>query len=109
VVCVESGEPGWSCLAKNLEGLPMRAVRADLRRLEPRAFQKQAVIFLDPPYDLGAELWVRQAQVLRSWIAPDGILVFETDRRTALELQPGWIPAETREYGAARFHFWTPA
>lgn len=109
VVCVESGEPGWTCLQRNLAGLPVQGLRADLRRLGPGAFKGQAVVFLDPPYDLARALWVQQAQSLRAWIAPEGVLVFETDRKTTLELQPGWILAETREYGAARFHFWIPA
>lgn len=109
VTCVESGDPGWTCLQKNLAGLPVRTLRADLRRLGPEAFRDQAVLFLDPPYDLAESLWLRSAASLRSWIAPEGVLIFETDRKTKLELQPGWILAETREYGAARFHLWTPA
>ena len=109
VICVESGEPGWTCLQKNSAGLPVQAVRSDLQRLDRHSFKSQAVIFLDPPYDLAEALWARLARSLRSWISPDGVLVFETDRNTTLELQPGWILAETREYGAARFHFWIPA
>jgi 16S rRNA (guanine966-N2)-methyltransferase len=109
VVCIESGEPGWSCLQKNLAGSPIRALRADVRRLEPDAFRDQAVIFLDPPYEMASALWNRQSRQLRSWISPEGVLVYETDRNTTLELQPGWILAETREYGAARFHLWIPA
>ncbi len=109
VVCVESGEPGWTCLQRNLGSLPIRSVRTDLRRLGPGTFSGQAVVFLDPPYDLAGALWGRLARVLRAWVARDGVLVFETDRNTVLELQPEWFLAETREYGAARFHFWIPA
>ena len=109
VTCVESGEPGWSCLQQNLAGLPIDSIRKDLGRLQAGAFLDQAVIFLDPPYDLARDLWARQAGLLRSWISPGGVLVFETDRNTALELQPGWNLAETRKYGAAQFHFWIPA
>ena len=109
VVCVEADEPGWSCLQKNLAGTPVQALQADVNRLKADAFRDQAVIFLDPPYETGAALWARQAIRLRSWVAARGVLVFETDRKTTLELQPGWNLAETREYGAARFHFWTPA
>lgn len=109
VACVEASEPGWTCLQRNLQGQPVRAIRADLRRLAPDAFCDQAVIFLDPPYELGPGLWSGWAALLRGWIAPGGVLVFETGRRMSLELQPGWILAETREYGAARFQFWTPA
>jgi 16S rRNA (guanine966-N2)-methyltransferase len=109
VACVESGDLGWSCLQRNLGDLPVRSLHTDLRRLGPEAFQGQAVVFLDPPYDLAVTLWARQARTLRAWMAPDGVLVFETDRKTMLEVQPEWILAETREYGAARFHFWNPA
>lgn len=109
VTSVEAGEPGWSCLVRNAEGTGIRALRSDLRRLAEDSFGGQAVIFLDPPYDQAAVLWGRMAARLRTWVAPDGVLVYETDRNTALELQPGWALAETREYGAARFHFWTPA
>lgn len=109
VVAVESAEPGWSCLVRNAEGTGLRTLRADLRRLPADAFRGQAVIFLDPPYDQAQDLWRRLAGRLRGWVAPGGVLVVETDRRTELELQAGWEPAERREYGAARFHFWTPA
>jgi 16S rRNA (guanine966-N2)-methyltransferase len=109
VVCVESGEPGWTCLQRNLSGLPVQAFRADVQRLEANAFKGQAVIFLDPPYDLAMVIWARLSRSLRAWISTGGVLVVETDRNTALELQLGWILAETREYGAARFHFWIPA
>lgn len=109
VVCVETGEPGWTCLRKNLAAFPVEALRADVNRLEAAAFQNQAVIFLDPPYEGAADMWARLSGPLRGWISPAGVLVFETNRKTTLELQPGWNLAETREYGAARFHFWIPA
>jgi 16S rRNA (guanine966-N2)-methyltransferase len=109
VVCVESGEPGWTCLQRNLAGLPIRSLRKDMRRLGADAFQDQAVIFLDPPYELASALWAGHSGLLRPWLSPGGVLVFETGRNTTLELQPRWILAEIREYGAARFHFWIPA
>jgi len=109
VTCVEAAEPGWSCLNRNAGGTPLVLLRRDLGLLPPGDFRGQAVIFLDPPYDQGPRMWTSLAARMRSWLAPDGILVFETDRTTSLELQPGWQLAETREYGAARFHFWTPA
>jgi 16S rRNA (guanine966-N2)-methyltransferase len=109
VVCVESAEPGWSCLLKNIGTLPVQAFRADVRRWEPPGLPAAAVLFLDPPYGLAGDLWPVLARRLRPWVHPEGILVFETDRKTTLELQPGWSLAETRDYGAARFHFWVPA
>lgn len=109
VTCVESSEPAWTCLQRNRVGTPVATLRLDIRRLAAGAFTDQAVIFLDPPYEHAAEIWTRLALPLRNWISHEGVLVFETARQTALELQPGWILAETREYGAARFHFWNPA
>lgn len=109
VVCVESQEPGWSCLGANAAGLGVVTLRQDLRRLGAGRFQGQSVIFLDPPYAEAEALWRMGAALWRGWIAPDGVLVFETGRAMTLELQPGWNLAETRDYGAARFHFWDPA
>lgn len=108
VTCVEAAEPGWSCLLRNAMDTAVKGQRTDLRRLVESSFAHQAVIFLDPPYDQAGALWEGLAARLRCWMAPDGVLVFETDRKTTLELQTGWELAETREYGAARFHFWTP-
>ena len=109
VACVESTEPAWGCLERNLKGTSVTALRLDVRRLKADAFKEQAVIFLDPPYELATDIWTRLALPMRHWVSAKGVLVFETDRQTALELQPGWDLAETREYGAARFHFWKPA
>ena len=109
VACVESAEPAWGCLERNLKGTPVVALRADVRRLKADSFKDQAVIFLDPPYELATEFWTRLALPMRGWLSPEGLLVVETARQTALELQPGWHLAETREYGAARFHLWKPA
>ncbi|MDP1830598.1 MAG: RsmD family RNA methyltransferase [Geothrix sp.] len=108
VTCVEAAEPGWSCLLRNAGGTGVKGLRTDLRRLEEGSFAGQAVIFLDPPYDQCEAIWARMGARLRRWIAPGGVLVVETDRQTRLEVQTGWTPAETREYGAARFHFWSP-
>lgn len=109
VACVEASEPGWSCLLHNVAGTGITALRADLKRLPADAFRDQAVLFLDPPYEQAEALWSRMAGRLRAWVAPGGVLVVETDRRAELELQTGWALAETREYGSARFHLWTPA
>jgi len=109
VTCVEASEPGWSCLRRNVEGTQVLPLRADLLRLTEQAFLPQAVIFLDPPYDLAPCMWRQLAARLADWMAPTGILVIETNQGTMLELQNHWELAETRVYGAARFHFWTPA
>jgi 16S rRNA (guanine966-N2)-methyltransferase len=109
VTCVEAFEPGLTCLKRNATGTSVAIKRSELKQLKGTDFEGQAVIFLDPPYDLAQALWGQMSARMAQWIAPSGVLVFETDRKTMLELQNGWVLAETREYGAARFHFWTPA
>ena len=108
VCCVESGEPAWSLLTRNLAGLPVQALRGDALRLEAGGFRDQAVIFLDPPYERAEAFWDRLAGPCRTWIRTDGVLVVETARATVLAPRPGWVLEETRDYGAARFHLWIP-
>lgn len=109
VTCVEAFEPGLGCLRRNIEGTSIAIQMMDINRLDAYSFRNQGVIFCDPPYELAHPLWGLMAARFAHWIAPGGILVFETDRGTVLELQNGWELAETRDYGAARFHLWTPA
>lgn len=108
VTCVETGDPGWSCLQRNLRGTSLVALKQDALRLAPEAFPPQAVVFLDPPYAQAAEAWRALAPRIRGWVRQDGLVVVETDRATDLELQPGFQVAETRAYGAARFHLILP-
>lgn len=108
VTCVEAGEPAWTCLQRNAAGTPVQTLRSDLRRLKADRFQGQAVIFLDPPYDQAAALWKATADLLRAWIAPGGVLVFETARDQSLDSHPGWTWGQIRIYGAAAFHFGEP-
>lgn len=109
VTCIEAGEPGWSCLQRNLRGTALEARRMDALRLSAEAFPPQAVVFLDPPYAQAAEVWKALAPRIRGWVREDGLVVVETDRSTDLELQPGFQMAETRQYGAARFHLLLPS
>lgn len=109
VTCVEAFEPGWSCLGRNARGTDLHLLRKELRNLGGHSFTPQAVVFLDPPYEQAAAIWLQMAPLLRGWVMAGGVLVVETARDTALELQPGWELAETREYGSSRFHLWSPA
>jgi 16S rRNA (guanine966-N2)-methyltransferase len=108
VTCVEAGEPAWTCLQRNLADTPVQALRSDLRRLGADRFQGQAVIFLDPPYEQAPALWAATADLLRAWVAPEGVLVFETARDQVLPPHGAWTWTETRTYGAAAFHFGSP-
>lgn len=109
VTCVEQADPGWSCLERNRRDTSLVALRKDARKLGAGEFSDQAVVFVDPPYEAAEELWALLAPRLRDWTAADGVLVFETERRTRLLDQPGWALADLRDYGSNRFHFWTLA
>lgn len=108
VVCVERGPVALKCLEANLKGSPVRALRLDVQRLKADGFRGQALVFADPPYDQAVAHFGRLAQVIRPWMASDGLLVWETDSRTELPRADGWELVDRRDYGAARFHFLEP-
>ena len=108
VTAIEKGEPGWSCLQRNLRGTEVEAQRRDATTLGAEAFQAQAVIFADPPYAEASQAWVALAPRLGKWLEPGGVLVWETD--SSLELPPamGWRLEAVRDYGRVRFHLLVP-
>jgi len=105
VYCVEKEVRALSILEANLRGTGVQVSSKDIRRLPDAAFQDLAVIFADPPYEISLDLWANMASRIRPWLAPGGILVWETDRRTELVKVDGWDLLHSRHYGAACFHF----
>ncbi len=104
VTAVEQGEPGWSCLRRNVEGSEVAALRSDALKLGADAFRDQAVIFADPPYALAAQAWEALAGKALGWIAADGVLIWETESDLSLAPAPGWRLSAVRDYGRVRFH-----
>jgi 16S rRNA (guanine966-N2)-methyltransferase len=92
----------------------IRAIRANLEhaaggevvRRDAAAFLRTArrdgrqydLVFLDPPYRLAPELGRSLAEPLAAVLAPGGLVVSESDRRTPLDLSPLTIDDE-RRYG----------
>lgn len=105
VLCVEREAKALALLEGNLKGTGVQVVPKDIRRLADQAFRDLAVIFADPPYEVSPELWACMAPRLRAWLAPGGVLVWETDHRTELLKVEGWDLLHSRHYGAACFHF----
>jgi len=67
---------------------------------EASAGRKYDLVLVDPPYDMYADLEPQLARYLPSVLAPDGVLVVETDAR----VEPA-LPLEqrtSRKYGSAR-------
>ena len=58
-------------------------------------------MLVDPPYAMFADLQSQLARYLPSILAPDGLLVVETDTRLEPELPPLALRT-SRRYGAAR-------
>lgn len=108
VACVEKDPVALRCLDANIRGTAIQVLRQDALRLNAAAFRDQSVIFGDPPYDRAVDAFQRMAPILRAWVRPEGLLVWETDRGSELPQAPGWRLLECRDYGAARFHLLEP-
>lgn len=108
VTCVESAAIAFPLLEANIRGTGISVQRKDVRRLAVDQFTGLSVLFADPPYELAASLWLEMASRLRPWMAPNGILVWETDEKTELSQVEGWEETDLRRYGSARFHFLSP-
>ena len=103
VTCVEARPQPF--LLKNLSHGGVTLLPKDVLTLRPETFANVAVLFSDPPYERSGELWTKLSTLIRPWMAPGGVLVWETDERAELGLMPGWELMDTRRYGIARFHF----
>ena len=105
VTCVE--KDGQACgLAKlNARGTDVQVLQKDATRLDAKAFRDLALVFGDPPYLNSREQFLHLAPRIRAWMAPGGILVWETEQREELPVPMGWLAVDSRRYGAARFHF----
>ena len=108
VTAVEKGEPGWSCLQRNLRGTEVRALRKDALALKADDFEGLSIVFADPPYAEAAAAWSALAARVRGWLGPGGLAVWETDSDLDLPPAPGWRLESARDYGRARFHLLAP-
>ena len=64
------------------------------------------VVFLDPPYRSGLAK-PALARLKQGWLAEDATVVVELAAKEPFDPPPGFEPADSRQYGAARFHFLT--
>lgn len=108
VTAVEQPGRALDLLKTNSRGTDLRLLAKDARRLAPESFQDLAVVFADPPYQASAELWTLLAPRIRSWMRPDGIVVWESERRADLAAVEGWESVDVRSYGRAHLTFFQP-
>jgi 16S rRNA (guanine966-N2)-methyltransferase len=105
-VFVEHDPEALRTIARNLDRLRLtgaRVVRGDVLRTiaqEAARGAKYDLVLVDPPYGMLIEIQPRLARHLPPLLAPDGLLVVETDARTEPELP---LPVRTsRKYGQTR-------
>jgi 16S rRNA (guanine966-N2)-methyltransferase len=105
-VFVEHDPEALRTIARNLDRLRLtgaRVVRGDVLRTiaqEAARGAKYDLVLVDPPYGMLIEIQPRLARHLPALLAPDGLLVVETDARTEPELR---LPVRTsRKYGQTR-------
>jgi 16S rRNA (guanine966-N2)-methyltransferase len=105
VTCVEKDGSASALARVNARGTEVQVLHKDVLRLQVDAFRGLAIVFGDPPYGSARDLFQHMAPRILDWMAPGGILVWETEQREELPVPAGWSPVDSRRYGAARFHF----
>ena len=101
---VEVAGPALRTLEANLATLGIAASvrRGDaLRALRAasRAGRQYDLVFLDPPYRRAAHLARELSQALPAVLAPEALVVSESDRRAPLDLSPDLPAFDERRYG----------
>ena len=108
VTCVERAPAALACIKANARGTSLQVLAKDVQRLSRDAFPPQSLIFADPPYEASAALWAATAPRIQDWLAPGGLLVWESGHPCSLPPPPGLELLEQRRYGAALFHLFQP-
>jgi 16S rRNA (guanine966-N2)-methyltransferase len=99
---VDSAPAAVNAVRANLQAL---GGQADVRRADARVFLRGAsragrhydLVFLDPPYRLAERLGRELSEPLTAVLAPGGLAVSESDRRSVLDLD--LTPTDERRYG----------
>ena len=105
-VFVESDRDAVRAIEANLDKLGLRAAvtRSDAVRAlaqEATAGRRYDLVLVDPPYRMLADLMPRLQRHLAAVLAPDGLVVVESDAR-AEPLVEGLALRTSRRYGSAR-------
>jgi len=105
-VFVESDRDAVRAIEANLDKLDLKGtvLRSDAVRAlaeEARAGRSYDLVLVDPPYRMLADLMPRLQRHLAAVLAPDGLLVVESDSRDEPEVA-GLARRTSRRYGSAR-------
>jgi 16S rRNA (guanine966-N2)-methyltransferase len=104
---VDSAPAAIEAIRANVAALDLSAEQADVRRQDVRAFLRSArtarheydLVLVDPPYRLAAELGRELSPSIAAVLAPGGLVVSESDRRSPLDLAPHLPLTDERRYG----------
>jgi 16S rRNA (guanine966-N2)-methyltransferase len=101
-VFVERDLDAIRAIERNLDKLRLRGtvLRQDAIAVLAGEKRKYDLVFVDPPYEMYTDLEPQLARYLPSFVAQDGVVVVETDKR----IEPA-LPLEqrtSRKYGSAR-------
>jgi 16S rRNA (guanine966-N2)-methyltransferase len=101
-VFVESDREACRAIERNLDKLGLTGatvLRRDAVQMLAAERRTYDLVLCDPPY--GFEGYARLGPYLKRALAPDGLLVYETERRTTPELEDLTVRT-SRTYGSAR-------
>jgi 16S rRNA (guanine966-N2)-methyltransferase len=105
VWCVERDRGALAAIRANARGAALDIVAKDAREVGEGSFSGVSVVFADPPYGMGAEMWGALAGRLRTFLAPGGVLVWECHRDSGLTSAEGLERVDERRYGRSKFLF----
>lgn len=104
---VDSAPAAIKAIRANIAALGVGAEQVEVRRQDVRAFLRSArtacqeydLVLVDPPYRLAAELGRELSPSIAAVLAPGGVVVSESDRRSPLDLEPDLPLTDERRYG----------
>jgi 16S rRNA (guanine966-N2)-methyltransferase len=110
VVFVDIGAEARGLIRDHIEafgaGGITKLLRRDATQLGPAgSIRPFDLIFLDPPYGKGLGEQALVSARDGGWLAPGAVIVLEESRDVAVDLPPGFVLDDRREYGAAAVHF----
>lgn len=102
---VENDRQAYTLLRANIEKCRAskyaKAIQADAYSYKPQ--KPYDIIFLDPPYHVGAVERVLASLEESPEIGANSLIVTQSDPKTRIEISDNWRVLDDRKYGAARF------
>ena len=109
-VFVDTGAEARGIIRDHIEAFGIagtaKLLRRDATELGPAGTMGPFdLVFLDPPYGKGLGEKALASLAAGKWLAKDATIVLEESAEEELELPPGFLLDDRREYGAAAVHF----